>query len=322
MLSLTRSRYLRGSVLVLGGFLAAATPLWAHGPGTTASVREGGSSIWLSWTFPLLVTVNLLFASAVYGTGVHRIWKKAGRGRVISFRQAGSFVAGLFVLVVALVSPIDALADELSAVHMIQHMLLMNVAAPLLVLGLPGMALLWTLPLEARRKVGTWRRHVRPGRALYYLLWQPLLLWCLYAAVLWVWHLPGLYIAALHHELFHDFQHLTFLVVSCLFWRVLLDPVSRMRLSRVATVLYLFFTSLHATVLGVFMALAPAVWYPTYEGRTIAWNLTALEDQQLAGLIMWMPACMVYAIVVALVVAFWLSDNPDGPVPVAERQAG
>jgi len=309
-------------MLSLGILVMAAAPLLAHGPEGADSSRLGGTSLWLSWTFPALVTVNLLLATSVYCIGVSRIWKKAGRGRVISVRQAGAFAGGLLILVLALVSPIDALADELSAVHMIQHMLLMNVAAPLLVLGLPGMALLWILPLEARRKVGTWRRHVRPGRAIYYLLWQPLLLWCLYAAVLWVWHLPGLYLATLDHELFHDFQHLTFLVVSCLFWRVLLDPVSRMRLSRVATVLYLFFTSLHATVLGVFMALAPKVWYPAYEGRTIAWNLTALEDQQLAGLIMWMPACMVYAIVVALVVAFWLHTNSDESLPMVEGQTG
>lgn len=306
----------------VAGFLAWAGAVHAHGPARGGEHPGVDGSIWLAWTFPILVTLNLLVASGIYIAGVRRAWTKAGAGSVISKRQVGFFAAGMGVLVLALISPIDALAEELSAVHMIQHMLLMNVAAPLLVLGMPGMAMLWTLPLGARRTVGSWRRQIRPGRTLYYLLWQPLVLWCLYAFVLWVWHLPGLYEAAMHNDLFHDFQHLTFLVAACLFWRVLLDPVSRMRLSRMATVLYLFFTSLHATVLGVFMALAPSVWYPVYEGRTLKWSYTALEDQQLAGLIMWMPACMVYAIVVALLLAFCLEERGQHKVPELEGQAG
>jgi putative membrane protein len=305
----------RGSALLALVFLTVHE-LAAHGP--PRSPGEDGS-VWLAWTFPLLVTTNLILAGTLYTLGLRRIWQKAGPGKVISKRQAGAFAAGMAFLVLALVSPIDALSDELQSVHMIQHMLLMNVAAPLLVLGMPGMAVLWTLPLRARRRFGRWRAQRRPGRALHYLMWQPVLLLVLYAFVLWIWHLPRLYEAALHDEIFHDFQHLTFLVASCLFWRVLLDPVSRMRLSRVATILYLFLTSLHATILGVFMALAPSVWYPTYEGRTLAWNLSALEDQQLAGLIMWMPACMVYALIVALVVAFWLRDEPP-PVASVDRK--
>ena len=190
---------------------------------------------------------------------------------------------------------------------MIQHMLIMNIAAPLIVLASPGIAFLWALPLRQRRWIGSLKRRGQPGRLAHYLLWQPVALCALFALTLWVWHLPALYETALHNELFHDLQHFMFFASAALFWRVLLDPVSRRRLSRIGAVAYLFVTSMHATFLGVFMALAPSVWYATYEGRTMRWNLSALQDQQLAGLIMWMPACMTYAVVVAIVLPIWLS---------------
>jgi putative membrane protein len=283
---------------------ATTTSLVAHGP--LEYVERDASEFWTLWTFPPLVTVNLLLAGAVYIIGVHRLWAKAGTGAVIMKRQAAAFAVGMFVLVLALTSPIDALSDDLGWMHMIQHMLIINVAAPLLVLGSPGLAFIWLLPMPWRRKFGSYWNRDRSGRTVTYLLWQPLVLWALFAFTLWIWHLPSLYERALHNELFHDFQHFTFLITACLFWRVLLDPVSRLRLSRVGAVLYLFFTSLHATVLGVFMALSQGVWYTTYEGRTLSWNISPMEDQQLAGLIMWMPACMIYALIAAIVLAYWL----------------
>jgi putative membrane protein len=154
-----------------------------------------------------------------------------------------------------------------------------------------------------------WRR-VEWIRARWYWLWQPLIMCGLYAAVLWVWHLPVLYEAALRNRWIHEIQHLMFFIVACMFWRVLIDPLARLRLSYGAGVIYLFATSLHATVLGVFLALAPRPWYGDYIGRTEAWNLSALEDQQLAGLIMWMPACMIYALAAAGIFALWLREMP------------
>src|SRR5690606_12618603 len=108
-------------------------------------------------------------------------------------------------------------------------------------------------------------------------LWHPIVLWLVYAGVLWVWHVPRLYSAALHNELVHDVQHLAFLLAAGLYWRVLLDPVGRVQLTPTLAVAYLFTTSLHGMLLGVFMALSQRVWYPFYENTTSAWNLTALE---------------------------------------------
>jgi putative membrane protein len=181
---------------------------------------------------------------------------------------------------------------------------LMMVAAPLLVLGSPILVATWALPPRARQWVNQRRwRWTTP----WYLLWHPVTLLALYAVTLWIWHLPRLYHAALRNPWVHDGQHLAFLVTACLFWRVLIDPLTSRRLSLLTGSAYLFVTSLHASALGVFMALSPRVWYSDYEPTTAQWGLTALEDQQLAGLIMWMPACTLYAAVVAAVFAWWLT---------------
>jgi putative membrane protein len=294
---------------VCGGLLGLLVLLlWpavamAHSIGHDTDARP---EWWLRWSWNPLVLSNLAVVSLVYLRGLQAIWLRAGRGRGVSFRQAVTFGAGILSLFIALISPLDSISGELQSAHMVQHMILMNVAAPLLVLGAPGLVMMWGLPMRWRNRMGRWLRWLDGGSSRWYLLWQPVLLWSLFAFALWIWHLPVLYQAALRNQLFHDFQHFTFLITACLFWRVLLDPISRLRLTRAMGVLYLFMTSLHATLLGVFMALAPRVWYSDYEGSTTAWNLTPLQDQQLAGLIMWMPACMIYAVVAALVFALWL----------------
>jgi putative membrane protein len=289
-------------VVTAGGI----SPVFAHG--APRDPFEG--AWWSAWNFdqPLVVS-NLGLLTLFYLIGIVRLWMRAGIGKSISVRQAALFASGMGVLLLALLSPIDVFSDELAWMHMVQHMLLMGVAAPLLVLGTPFLVWLWALPLPARRWYGGMKRWIerwKPGR---YLLWQPLLMWALFGFTLWIWHLPVLYEATLYDDLFHDFQHFTFVGAACLFWRILLDPVSRLRLSRGLGVVYLFITSLHATLLGVFMTLAPKVWYPFYESRAPRWKLSGLEDQQIAGLIMWMPACMIYALVAAVLLGLWLRDD-------------
>jgi putative membrane protein len=289
-----------------------AAPAAAHGG------AGDGHPAWPAWNGSAHLLISLALLGLLYAEGLTRLWRAAGVGRGVSRGGAGAFGAGLLVLVLALVSPLDGLADQLQTAHMIQHMLLMMVAAPLLVVGSGPLVLLWALPRRFRKGVLALGRRLDPRRASRYWLWHPLLLWGLFAGTLWVWHIPTLYEAALRLPLLHDFQHLGFVVTACLFWRVLLDPLSRLRLNRGVGVIYLFTTSLHATVLGVFMALTPHVWYPHYTQRASTWGLSALEDQQLAGLIMWMPACMIYAAVAAVIFALWLREPealPDARIP-------
>jgi putative membrane protein len=276
---------------------------WA---GDWASDSSGASvtpeTIWSAWNLDLLILVNLTLLGAMYMTGLHKLWRKRGEVSRLLLWRAAAFYCALVGLVAALISPLHALSEELASAHMMQHMLLMAMAAPLLVLGAPGIVFLRALGPD-------WRTLARKWRWLFQvdLLSQPMVIWALYAAALWCWHLPVAYEAALVDPLVHDAQHLSFFGVACLFWRMLLNPVPRRRLQPLTAVLVLFTTTLHSMLLGVYMALSPSVWYATYDGRTSHWGLTPLEDQQLAGLIMWMPACLVYPAAAAAVVGSWLS---------------
>ncbi|MEX0653696.1 MAG: cytochrome c oxidase assembly protein [Phycisphaeraceae bacterium] len=268
-----------------------------HGPWYTA------------WNPDPLILPCLGLVAVAYTLGIRTLWRRAGVGHGITGAQAGAFFLGMLVLFVALVSPIDVLASERASIHMGQHMLIMLAAAPLLILGMPSRVLLFALPRFSRSRLGAALCRM-PGP---YLLWQPLLMWALYALTLWVWHLPTLYEAALHHEPIHDAQHLAFLVTACLFWRVLIDPLSRRRLNLGLGMLYLFTASLQASALGVFLALSPRLWYRAYATPTQPWQLTPLEDQQLAGLIMWMPGCVLYAAVAALMCYLWINRLQANP---------
>ncbi len=297
---------MRSLLPLIALLLAAAPAVRAH-----AGEPHGDGAWWASWNGDPLLLISLAIVGGGYGFGLARIWRRTGGGHAISRMQAGCFAAGVVALLLALVSPIDALSAELSSVHMIQHMLLMMVAAPLLVLGHPSLAFLWALPPASRQVFGHVSRRMGKWRGCWYPFWQPAMAWILFALTLWLWHLPALYQAALRNQGIHDLQHLFFFGTAALYWRVLLDPVGRIRLNRGLGVLYLFTTSLHATILGVFMALSPRIWYSDYAGRTPAWGLTPLEDQHLAGLIMWMPACTLYAMAAIGIFALWLREEPQ-----------
>jgi putative membrane protein len=260
------------------------------------------------WTWDPLILGQVALFSLVYGCGLLRLLSRAGGARRAFLRRGAVTLAGVLVLVLALISPIAGWSEQLGSVHMIQHMLLMMVAAPLIVLGMPFQVAFWVLPGRWRQALaGAWRR-VGSWRSPWYLLWQPVVSWALFAGTLWAWHHPGLYGAALASRGIHYLQHLAFFIAACLFWSLVLDPVRRLGMGRGTGILYLFTTSLHAALLGVFMALAPEIWYPEYRETTGSWGLSALEDQQLAGLIMWMPACTTYVVVTAIVFTSWLRE--------------
>lgn len=287
----------RASILCTAGVLQQllVTSAAAHGGPQHRRVT------WSDWNWDPVAVIVLLSVAWLYARGVVRLWQQSGRGRGIRTWQAGCFAAGWFVAMLTIVSPLDPLSDQLGAAHMVQHMALMTVAAPLLVLGVPLYGLTWGLELHWRKQWAIARRRLQTVGFLFAWLWQPFVVWGIYFAALWGWHWPPAYETALRSPAIHDAQHATFFVASILFWRLLLDPLSRHKLTTGPAMVVLFTTTMHATLLGVFMTLAPAVWYSSYEGRTAMWGYSALEDQQLAGLIMWMPACLGY-----LIAAVWL----------------
>jgi cytochrome c oxidase assembly factor CtaG len=282
---------------------SALALLWPHS--ALAHHAAGhGAGLWRpEWPVAAILAVSLWF----YLRGVRRLWRAASPNRGLRRSDVAYFVAGWLVLATALMPPVHTLGEALFSVHMVEHELLMAVAAPLLVLGRPLIAFLWALPQSVRCSVGA-LLGTQPVRAIWLLATSALAAWTIHAIVLWVWHLPALFEAALGSELVHSLQHVCFLGAALLYWTSLLR-VRRDAEGRGAAVFSLFATTLHSSILGALLTLATVTWYPAYSGRSAAWGLTALEDQQLAGLVMWVPGGLVYLGAALALAAAWLAES-------------
>jgi putative membrane protein len=278
----SRVHHLRAAALL--PVLSIALPASAHDAGRLAAD--------VHWHPDPLVTSLLGIAMLLYALGLGRLWRKAGVGRGITLAQASSFAAGMAVLALALVSPVHAWSEQLLWVHMLQHELIMVAAALLLVLGRPLEAWTWALPATGRRMLGGWSR-AGPWRALWLALTLPLGAWIVHAAVLWLWHAPALFQAALRSEAVHTWQHSSFLAAAAAFWWAVLGGDARRPRFGVGACM-LFSTMLLTGALGALLTFSTGVWYPAYAAAAAAGSLDALEDQQLAGLIMWVPGGAVY----------------------------
>ena len=198
----------------------------------------------------------------------------------------------------------------LFSAHMAQHELLMAVAAPLLVLGRPVVAGVWALPPAWRRRLGAVARQ-RAVRGAWHAVAGIGAASVIHGVAVWAWHAPALYQWTLRSDLAHAAQHATFLCTALLFWWAILAPRAR-RTRPGAGVLALFVTTLHTGALGALLALATRPWYPAYIRTTSAWGLTALEDQQLAGLVMWVPASFAYVAAALWILGACLTDRGPG----------
>lgn len=277
---------------------AAASQAAAHGSGTPGT---------LPWHGEPWVVVLLALSVIGYGIGLTRLWRHAHGGAGVTRAEAGAFAAGWIILALTLCSPLDGLGADLFAAHMVQHELLMVVAAPLLVLGRPLATWAWALPTRMRPQVGAWTRH-RAVSTPWRVITRPLGAFTIHAAALWIWHLPLLFQGALANEAVHALQHTSFLFSALLFWWAMFRP-GNARMHDGVAVLYLFATMLHTGALGALLALSNAPWYTTDAVRTAVWGLSPLEDQQLGGLIMWIPAGTVYVIAGVWLMARWLAAS-------------
>lgn len=283
-----------------------------------ATPSQGGFHGDLPWSFDPLVLACLAVSALLYAFGLWRLWGQAGIGHGARPAQALSFLAGWLTLVLALLSPIDPLGSRLFSAHMIQHELLMIVAAPLLVLGRPLGVWIWAFAPRWRRRIG---RLFQAGgwRVPWTFITAPFTAWVLHALALWLWHVPALFDAALEHEWVHTLQHTSFLLTALLFWwTVLATPTRR---AQGIALLSLFTTMLHMGALGALLTLARTVWYPAYLGSTQAFGLSALEDQQLGGLVMWVPSGFIYIACMVALAASWLNAPPARPIGSIARPA-
>jgi putative membrane protein len=257
--------------------------------------------LWTAWNLdPLLV------AGGVLAVWAYRRGRAGGPWREVGTWRARCFAAALAALGVALLSPLDALSGALASAHMVQHMLLVLVAAPLLALAAPASTLLRGSPLAVRQAAGRWRRRLRLTRTGLRGLRHPATLWLLHVATLWFWHAAVPYDAALRNPLLHAVEHGSFLVTAWLFWRVVLGTRSPERVPNGLGVLLVFAMAMQSVLLSLLLTFAPTAWYSGYATTTLPWGLTPLADQQLAGVIMWIPAGLVYLAAAMTLLATWI----------------
>jgi putative membrane protein len=291
------------ATVLLGVQLGAHT---AEARGLTA---PGALSLW-----DLTVIALLTLSGLLYVRGVARM---QSRGAVQPLRERVAFGCGWTVLVLTVMPPIDALAVELFSVHMIQHELMMLAGAPLVIAGRPLSTCLWGLPGHWRGPAGAAVR-IRPILSAWRLLTAPLVAWAVHGVVLWVWHAPLLYNATVRNEGIHALQHAMFVGSAALFWWGLLYG----RYGRAgygAAVFYVFTTVVHTGLLGAMLTFAGMPLYAAYAAPAARRGVDALADQQVAGLLMWIPAGIVLTLLGIGLFSAWIGESERRGRPLVIR---
>jgi len=284
--------WLRSPVLLL---LAVAAPALAH---VGHEHPEGPS-----WSLDPLVTVPLGLMLLLFLVGRRRLARRSSLPRT----RAWWFVAGWAVLALAFASPLHEGGERSFTLHMAEHELIMLVATLLLAASRAGGTLAWGLPAPARRALAAgWKA---PLAALWQRMTEPVTATVVQAVVMWAWHAPALFDRALRSQGWHVAQHLSFIVASLAFWVAMLG---RRRGGYLLSAACLFLTSLVEGALGALMALSSSPWYPAYAAMGMSGiGLDPATDQQLAGLIMWIPGGLVHGAAALLLLHRWLTSASD-----------
>jgi cytochrome c oxidase assembly factor CtaG len=281
------------------------------------------SVILLSWAWRPEIIVTLGLAAAVHLVGRWRLKRRGATGLVNLWRSV-SYLSGLAVLWIGLMSPIDVLSGQFFYMHMIQHLLLVMIAPPLLLLADPMPIMLWGLPAPLRLEVGRWLRPEATFRRALRTLSAPGLVWFYFVATLVGWHDPNLYNLTLVSDLVHDLEHLTFFGTAMLFWWHVIGaaPHIHKRLSRGMRAAYALSVVPVNALTGISIAFASEPTYTYYTTIPRLGRMTALQDQMLGGVIMWIPGSMMYIIAALVLIATAFRENDErqlAPSPVAEQ---
>jgi cytochrome c oxidase assembly factor CtaG len=256
---------------------------------------------WLTQWNPapsIYIGVALLIGLYLYAVGPLR--RKYQLADSVKRSQVILFVVGMLVMFLALASPLDELGDEyLFSAHMVQHLLITLVAPPLLLLGTPG----WLLqPLLRNRTI------LNIGKVLTH----PFVAFFLFNVDFWIWHAPPLYNATLSNENLHIFEHLLFIATATIYWWPVLSPSKELpRLSLGGQVLYLFLSGMPSVALGAGLTFSQPLYSPYIQQPIRAWGLSPATDQQLGGLIMWVPVNIIVIVIVSILFIRWMQAQDE-----------
>ena len=300
-------------LLALLALLATPTMALAHGADAPVPSFPG---VLLAWRFDPLAIGMLVLVAAAWTWAVRRV-NRTHPANHHPARRSWFFSGGLVTIGIALLSPIEAYEGLLFSVHMVQHMILMLVAAPLLLSAAPITLALRVASPSVRKGLLS----ILQSRTVH-LISFPVVAWILFAAVNWGWHFSILYDDALENQALHYFQHATFLGAALLFWWPVIgaDP-SPWRMPHPVRILYLFLAMPQNSFLGVALLSAPTVLYPHYVTNGRAWGLSPIDDQRLGGVLMWTVGDLAFLIGMMLVVALWMRHEDRRTVHLDRRLA-
>ena len=265
---------------------------------------RGGEVTWTSWHFDWPLLLPALLVTACYIHGLRRL--PHGRGGHPAWRSWCYFL-GVATLVLAQESPLHELADRHFSAHMVQHMLLMMVAVPLVLLGAPMRPVLRGMPRTLRRAVVRPLMRSKAAGAIYRGVTHPVAGLAVYSALLGAWHLaPGWYDASVRNEFWHDMQHVSFAGGILLFWWNVIDPAPfRVRLGYPLRMLYVLVGGTIQGTLAALITFSDRTLYTEYVHATPVFDISPLADQELGGLIMWVPGQLQHLAVIGVLFAVW-----------------
>jgi putative membrane protein len=275
----------------------------------------GRSEAWAHWSLAAEIVVPVALMLLAYGALVRRLRRRAPAA--LRGRHVASFLAGWLALTAALVSPLEGATEHFLAAHMLQHMLLIGVAAPLLAYGLPLARMPAALGDRGRRRLVLIRR--RLSGPLPRLAAVALLVLLVHAAVVWSWHLPALYEAAVESPWLHALEHGLFLGTGLLLWWVVLEFGAATRPSP-AMAAVLFIAAAQGAALGALMSFSTSPWYAAYAERAGAAGDDPLADQQLAGLLMWGLGAIAPVLVAGALLIGWLARMDRYPSSIGAAE--
>lgn len=261
-------------------------------------------------TLQYLQAIIVTAATLLYASGVYRIRRRVGGDRVVTRWQTLAFSLAAILFIVALSQPVDDITDSLFSAHMAQHLVLMLLIPPLAVWSRPVVVGFWAFPHQARKILSS----SRPSRILRLIvdwLMQPLVVAALFLGTFSFWHLPQPYAWSLENEWIHAFEHLTFFVTAIMFWKLVIEPSGRRRMGYYATLVYVAAIAVLSGLPGALMLLSPVALFKAHGSASAVWGLTPLEDQQIAGLIMWIPAGLLFLVpTAALFIKGMTAESP------------